>query len=315
MAKGLKMYRAKDKYSGAIIKIKDITPNNHGDLICEDCGVDIKYTSAYKTKASNNEVAAYLSLKPNREHKESCNYNVVSAIKKIVDFSQSVEEGTPVITKEADGSNIYRLNFLEKALYQIHPSSEKELPNKDNEEPSNKSKIGTDYILSNKQIASYFRSAAGVTKIKSLLENKEDKQNFDKTIKINYKKQNISWNDFYFEQMNYDRLYNNKYEYPLAIKIFIKDNKIFENEKENIFKWSVKCIGLRKINKDKPMIYSIFIKFNDIALANKIISNTEYIILGKVFYNKMVKDKTREIYYKSMNVNIFNEMQIQNINL
>lgn len=315
MAKGLKMYQAKDKCSYVVIKIKDIDPDNHGDFICGDCSVDIKYTRAHNTKASNNEVAAYLSLMPKGEHKENCKYIVAFAIKKIVDFSQSLEEGTPVISKEIDGTNIYRLNFLEKALYQTYPSSEKDIPNVDKEQSENKSKIGTDYILTNKQIASYFRSAAGVTKIKSLLESKEDKSNFDKNIKINYKEQNINWNDFYFEQTNYNRLYSKKHEYPLAIKIFIKDSKIFVNEKENIFKWSIRCIGLKKVEKDKIIIYSIFIKFNDITLANKIISHTEYIVLGKVSYSKMTKDKAREINYKSMNINIFNEMQIQNINI
>ncbi|MDD4969762.1 MAG: hypothetical protein PHT07_10085 [Paludibacter sp.] len=307
MAKGLKMFSARDKQLGTIYKIKEVNPEKHGDFICEDCGVDIKYTRAHMRASSNEEVGAYFSLKPNIDHGE-CKYNITIAIQKIINHSQSVEGAEPLISTESDGTHIFRLNFLEKAIKQITPFVDKKGYGK-NKVQDKAPNIGKDYVLTEKQIASYLSSAAGVTKIKSMIEHQADDTLFKKTVRINYKDKNIQWGDFYFERNDYPKLYESKHIYPIAIEVLVIDNKIYSNRRG----CSVRCYAQSKKEDNKTVLYSVFLHFNDQNLANQINPDTAYIVLGKIWYPDIQHDDAKKITYKTMNIDIHNWNQILEI--
>lgn len=311
MAKGLKMHCARDKQSNALYKIENVDPDKHGDFVCEDCGVDIKYTRAYMRDASNEEVDAYFSLKPGINHGDNCKYNITVAITKIVDYSQSVEEGDPVISSEADGTYVYRLNFLEKAIKQVTPFTDRKKSDNNKDAVKSEVKIGTNYILTDRQIASYFRSAMGVAKIKSMIEHQEDDSVFKKKIGIMYRTQKIKWSDFYFERKDYQKLYEACYKYPVAIKVVISTNGVYGDDIKN--KYSVSCVGLRIEEKMTIDVYSVFLHFNDKNLANQMKSGASYIVLGKIWCTAKEKGEEKKLIYKTIHVSILNKNQVKEI--
>lgn len=310
MARGLKMHYSRDKQSNALYKIEDVEPDNHGDFVCENCGVGIKYTRAHTRVASNEEVDAYFSLKPGINHRGNCKYNITVAITKIVDYSQSVEEGDPVISSEVDGTYVYRLNFLEKAIKQITPFADRKKSDNNKNAVKSEVKIGTNYVLTEKQIASCFRSAMGVAKIKSMIEHQEDNSVFKKKIGIMYRMQKIKWSDFYFETKDYQNLYETYYKYPVAIKVIVSADKVYSDNN----KYSVRCVGYR-IEEEKTTIalYSIFLHFNDKNLANQMKSGASYIVLGKIWCTVKEKGEEVKLIYKTIHVNILNKNQVEDI--
>ncbi len=311
MGRGLKMHYARDKGSKSLYKIEDVNPDKHGDFVCEDCGVDIKYTRAHKRAASNEEVDAYFSLKPDIDHGDNCKYNITVAITKIVDYSQSVEEGDPAISIETDGTYVYRLNFLEKAINQVSSFLDKKKSGDNKDAVQSEVKKGTNYVLTNKQIASYFRSATGVAKIKSMIEHKEDDSIFKKKIGIMYRKQKINWSNFYFERKDYQKLYEACHKYPVAIKVVISTNGVYGDDIKN--KYSVSCVGLRIEEKTTINVYSIFLHFKDKSLANQMKSGASYIVLGKVWCTAKENNEKKELIYKTIHISILNKNQVEEI--
>lgn len=307
MGNGLKMFKAKDKYTGLITFIKDVDVENPSKYICKKCAVDVKYTKPYTKQSSNTRVDAYFSLYPNTSHKNSCDYNIKNAITKLVNSSTSIEDTKSSIFENNEEVTIFRLNFLQNAFYQ-----ELNLLNESRNEKDidTTSKVGIKYKLTSKQIASYFRSAMGVSKIKSLVELDNTKE-FESLLKIEYKNKIIEWRNFYFERNNYPRLYKKSPEYPIAVKVYIEKSEIKKSETAPKFKWSIRVKGTAKKEKDISINYSLFIRFNDEIIAKDISSSSSYILLGRVYCNK--ETNIENVIYRSLNINIFNLMQIKKV--
>lgn len=87
------------------------------------------------------------------------------------------------------------------------------------------------YIRSEKQLASYFRSAAGIAKLRALIQESSDVEALKEAIKIQYKDSFVSWNDFYYDETRYKTLFNRllkgKVSHPVAVSITLRGGVSF----------------------------------------------------------------------------------------
>ena len=259
MAKGVRMDSCRKKnYGDEIFYIDQIRREDRGKLICRYCSAKVVYVSSYSRKAYQEIVPEHLRLGPNENHDKNCPNTVVGAVKQVVADSRALEDNHPIFEEQGDETFVFRMNLLKEAQETINRIS------KIDEVNNNTAKwfIGNKYIKSGQQIESYFRSAVGVARIRSLIEENAEIEQFKNTVKIKYQDNLILWNDFYYDSSRYHVLVNKlkkkEISYPIALKVTV-ENIRETSEMARDYLWSIQCSKEQREEK-KNILTSIRIK-------------------------------------------------------
>lgn len=171
-------------------------------IFCDGCSTKIAYVSGHMRKTT--PVAPYLKLWKNEIHENNCKFSVDGSIQLLVSESKAVEDsGKSIFELDHDGSYIFRMNVLLDAkneFQKIMDGYEKD------QEVVLKKNIN--YLSNKKKLSNYFRLAAGIAKLRSLIEDSDDIELLKSKIKISYKDKKIPWNDFYYDESRYHVLFN-----------------------------------------------------------------------------------------------------------
>jgi hypothetical protein len=306
MAKGIKMDSGRKKSVGQkIFKISQISKKDNGDLSCTYCSAKIMYVSSYMILSSGKKVSAYLKLWSNENHDEDCRNTVDGAVRQVVAESKAVEGNQSIFEDQQDRSVIFRLNLLKDAQEVI----EKAVSINNNSRDIDKEFIGTDYIKSGQKIESYFRSAIGVAKIRTLIQENDELEKFKKLVKIEYKGSIYSWNDFYYDNDRYhvlaNKLEKSRIDHPIALVVTTKKPfEYFENARK--YRWTIQCFSERHNDKAKNRVIIPRIKTSIEKIADMFTVQSTYILVGDVWLQPVKYD-----IYRNINIAIHTRAQFQ----
>jgi len=299
---------ARKKGSGdAIFHISKLQKSDNGTLSCKYCGTDIQYVSAHTRGASKTPVSEYLKLWQDEEHSNGCSYSVRGAVDLLVSDSKSVENANPIFELQDDGSYLFRMNILIDAQRVAQNLAE----SCDKLETSRHLSTRRNYIRSEEQIASYFRSAAGIAKLRSLIQESSDVEELKRIVKIQYKDDLIPWNDFYYDDTRYHVLFNRltkgSIPYPIAISATLKGQVGFYKEAKH-FPWSFQCYSQIREGSDKNLVYIPRLQLAKENFHRSLSSGDRLLIVGDVWANK-VKDNSS--IFRNLNISVFNKSQFK----
>ena len=308
MSKGIKMEFSKKNDSGdRVYHISELKKSDNGNLRCRYCGTDIQYVSAYTRKASNKPVAAYLKLWQDTRHTNKCGYSVKGAVDLLVADSNSVEDISPIFEEQGDGSYLFRMNILMDAQKRVKGilESEKEL------ESSEHLSSTRNYVRSEKQLASYFRSAAGVAKLRALIQERSDFEVLKNLIKIQYKNEFISWDDFYYDEKRYKvlfkRLLAGSISHPVALNITVK--KLIFNKEARCFPWSFQCYSQIVGENGEKVVFMPKIYFAKESFKEDVLSGDTLLVVGNIWKNNISENTNTK--FRNFNISVLNKSQFK----
>jgi hypothetical protein len=297
----------KNDCGNQVFNISKLSKSDNKNINCKYCGADVQYVSAHTKIASNTPVAAYLKLWQDAEHKNGCGYSVKGAVDLIVANSNSVEDIDPIFELQEDGSYLFRMNILVDAQ-----KTAQELAQSD-DNFSNSEHLATrrKYIRSEQQLASYFRSATGVAKLRALIQESQDVEKLTKLIKIQYKDSYISWSDFYYDETRYQILFNRlskrKVTHPVAINLTIKGDVSYYEEAK-YFPWSYQCYSQTVKKNQGKLVFIPKLQLAKESFSKNISSGDTLLVVGGVWANK-AKDESS--IFRNFNVSAFNRSQLK----
>jgi hypothetical protein len=306
MAKGIKMDSGRKKSVGQVIlKIHQISKEDNEDLVCTYCPAKIMYVSSYMRDSSNRKVSAYLKLWPDENHDEGCRNTVDGAVRQVIAESKSIEGNQPILEDQQDRSVIFRLNLLKDAQEVIKKAVNISSSSRD----IGKEFIGTDYVKSGQKIESYFRSAVGVAKIRTLIQENDELEKFKKLVKIQYKGSIYNWNDFYYDSERYhvlaNKLEKSRINHPISLIVTTK--KILEYyENAPMYPWTIQCFGEQYNDKSKNRVIIPRIKTSIEKIADMFTVQSTYILVGDVWLQPVKDD-----IYRNINIAIHTRAQFQ----
>lgn len=298
MAKGIKMvsaYKRKGN-SGVVLEIQNLSKEDNGSLFCEDprCRTRIEYNSGYTRHATNTVVAPYLKLAKDCFHELGCKNSISGAVKVFVSDSNDVENIPNIFDELADGSFTLRLNLLEKSKSQLN-----DLVDKVAKEPKNE-QLGKDYIKTERKLASYCKSAAGIARLRNLILEGSDIAEFESLVKIQYKDKQVKWKDFFYDDERYHVLYkrllSGRIDHPVALRVTAKLTRSSTIEKYPV---SVQCYAQR----EEDCSYIPWINLNKELATLELQSDESYIVLASV-------NASENGRYKNLKVAVNNKQQI-----
>lgn len=299
---------ARKKNSGdAIFHISKLQKSDNGNLGCKYCRANIQYVSAHSRGASKTPVSEYLKLWHDEEHSNGCSYSVQGAVDLLVSDSNSVENTNPIFELQYDGSYLFRMNILidaQKVAQNLADSGNKL-------ENSKHLSTRRNYIRSSEQIASYFRSAAGIAKLRSLIQDSSDVEELKRLVKIQYKDVLVPWNDFYYDDTRYHVLFNRlargSIPYPIAISAALK-GKVGFSEEAKYFPWSFQCYSQIQEESDQKLVYIPRLQLAKEKFHSSLSSGDRLLIVGSAWANK-VKDESS--IFRNFNISVFNKSQLK----
>lgn len=299
---------AKKKDSGdAVFHISKLQKSDNGSLRCKYCGVDVQYVSAHTKGASKTPVSEYLKLWQDEEHSNGCGYSVKGAVDHLVADSDSVENTHPIFELQGDGSYLFRMNILidaQKVAQNLAESGEKL-------ESSGHLSTRRNYIRSEEQLTSYFRSAAGIAKLRSLIQDSSDVEELKNLVKIQYKNDLIPWNDFYYDDTRYHILFNRlargRVPHPVAISITLKGQVGYYKEAK-YFPWSFKCYSQIKEEGDQRLVYIPKLQLARESFHRSLSSGEKLLVVGDAWANKVKDDSS---IFRNFNISVFNKSQFK----
>lgn len=302
------MELARKKDSGDVFfHISKLQKSDNGNLVCKYCGADIQYVSAHTRGASKTPVSEYLKLWQDEEHSNDCSYLVKGAVDLLVADSNSVENTHPIFELQDDGSYLFRMNILIDAQRVAQNLAE----SGDKFETSSHLSTRRNYIRSEEQIASYFRSAAGIAKLRSLIQESSDVEELKRLVKIQYKDELIPWNDFYYDDTRYHVLFNRlakgSIPYPVAISAILKGQVGFYKEAK-CFPWSFQCYSQIQEEGDQKLVYIPWLKLAKENFQRSLSSGDRLLIIGDAWANKVKDDSS---IFRSFNISVFNKSQFK----
>ncbi|GAA5131878.1 hypothetical protein [Alloalcanivorax gelatiniphagus] len=308
MSKGIKMEFSKKNDSGdTIYHISKLKKSDNGNLHCRYCGTDVQYVSSYTRGASNTPVSAYLKLWQDAEHSDECGYSVRGAVDLLVAESKSVEDTTPIFVLQDDGSYLFRMNILVDAHKVAQDLSKYGKGFEASEHLSSR----RNYIRSEKQLASYFRSAAGIAKLRSLIQESPDVEALKGSIKIQYKDSFVSWNDFYYDETRYrilfNRLLKGQISHPVAVNITLKGEASLYGEAK-YFPWSFQSYSQTVTSNGKKLVYIPKLQLARGIFTKNISAGDTLLVVGDVRANK-IKDESS--IFRGFNISVFNRSQFK----
>ncbi|MCK7417634.1 hypothetical protein L8P13_16120 [Enterobacter cloacae] len=305
MAEGLKMFYARDArniYSH--IPVADIKESERDRLICEFCPAKISWVKAHKRNGKN--ISAFLRLQKNEEHTFDCKNSVKSAITSLVAHSQNIEDGK-LLLEAQDSAFIFRMNVLIEASAALRKASFTPDEEADSEEKARKR---IRYKKTEKRLADYFNTAAGIAKIRAKIEESSDKKTLSDLVKIDYNGKKISWNDFFYDEDRYPILFKKaeKIAHPVAILITVKQaQKHINTERGSFCSLKAELCTLEHEDKSKEF-FAPGLTCNDTTFFENLGAKDEIIVIGKV--RPTIKQWGEGKIFKNLNINVFNKKQI-----
>lgn len=300
-------FSKKNDSGDTIYHISKLKKTDNGNLNCKYCGTDIQYVSAYTRGASNTPVSAYLKLWQDAVHNDECGYSVKGAVDLLVAESNSVEDTNPIFELQDDGSYLFRMNILMDAQKVAKDLSKS---GKEFEESEHLS-LRRNYIRSEKQLASYFRSAAGIAKLRALIQESTDVEALKKAIKIQYKDSFVSWNDFYYDETRYKILFNRllkgRVSHPVAVNITLKGEVNLYKEAK-YFPWSFQSYSQIVDNKGEKIIFIPKLQLAKESFTKILSAGDTLLVIGDVWANK-VQDESS--IFRNFNISVFNRSQFK----
>ena len=305
MAKGLKMGAARKKDSDAkVFKINKLSKSDNGDLRCEFCKAEVQYVSAYTKRASKIPVAAYLRLWQGNRHVNGCAHSIDGAIKKLVAESEAIEDNSRILEPDQARNYVFRMNILVKALEFIHKTSK--MAGQHNN--FGREIAGIKYVPSGQQLTSYFRTAAGLARIRALILGSSDVELFTQLIKIQYKGCDLNWDDFYYDQPRYPILYRRlstgEIYHPVALKLTIK-NDVRESKTAEQFPWSFQCYG-EPISGSRQ-VFIPRIRFAKEDFPAILFPDNTVLVVGKAWVDK---SRNTNSIFKNFSIAVYHNSQI-----
>lgn len=302
MGKGLKMYLVKKDNES--FYITEISKEDNGVLFCDGCDAKIQYVSCHKRKETH--VAPYLKLWQNEMHQNNCKFSIDGSIQLLVSESKAVEDlAESIFELDEDGSYVFRMNVLIDAkneFQRIIEGLEKD------QEVVLKNNIN--YLSNKKKLSSYFRSAAGIAKLRTLIEDSDDIELLKSKIKIYYKDKQIAWNDFYYEESRYHILFNRlikkEINYPIALNVVVKENIQF-NEQAKKFNYNYKCYSQRLEDKERFIRFIPTLQLINKEIAENLIDKDNVIVVGDGWANRIVNS---ENIFRNFNIAIYDKSQL-----
>jgi hypothetical protein len=304
LAKGLKMEAAKKKSAGnRIFNISQLSRLDNGNLKCKFCDIEVQYVSAHTKKSSRTPVAAYLKLWQDSDYKEGCGYSVKIAVDELVAQSNVIEDISPIFELQEDRSYLFRMNILIEAQRVAQELSDVETNNIERQSS------GRNYVRSEQHLASYFRSASGIAKLRSLILESSDVELLTQLVKIKYKDSSISWNDFYYDETRYHILFNRltkgNLPYPVAVNVIIREESEYYKAAKR-FHWSCQCYcETTQINAINRLIIPT-LRLAEERLASQFSSDNKYLVVGEVWASKVTREEFASRYF---NISIFHKSQ------
>ncbi len=302
------MDSAKKKNCGnQVFDISKLSKADNGNLKCKYCGANVQYVSAYTRHASNTPVSAYLKLWQDAEHIDGCGYSVKGAVKQLVAESTAVEDTFPIFELQEDGSYLFRMNILVDAQEVAQELAQS------NDDFANSNHLATrrNYIRTEQQLASYFRSATGVAKLRALIQESQDIGQLTDLIKIQYKDSYISWNDFYYDEARYQMLFNRlakgNVKYPVAVNLTVKGDVSYYKEAK-YFPWSYQCYSQTVKNDKNKLVFIPKLHLAKKRYSNNISTGDTLLVVGRAWANK---PKDESSIFRNINVSAFNKSQFK----
>ncbi|MCR6730104.1 hypothetical protein NVV44_10630 [Enterobacter cloacae] len=305
MAEGLKMFYARDARNiHSHIPVADIKESERDRLICEFCPAKISWVKAHKRNGKN--ISAFLRLQKNEEHTFDCKNSVKSAITSLVAHSQNIEDGK-LLLEAQDSAFIFRMNVLIEASAALRKASFTPDEEADSEEKARKR---IRYKKTEKRLADYFNTAAGIAKIRAKIEESSDKKTLSDLVKIDYNGKKISWNDFFYDEDRYPILFKKaeKIAHPVAILITVKQaQKHINTERGSFCSLKGELCTLEHEDKSKEF-FAPGLTCNDTTFFENLGAKDEIIVIGKV--RPTIKHWGEGKIFKNLNINVFNKKQI-----
>jgi len=308
LSKGIKMnFAKKNDYGNQIFHISKLSKLNNGNLNCKYCGVEIMYVSAHTKKSSSTPVPAYLKLWKGINHGDECGYSVKGAVELLASNSNSVENNNSIFELQKDGNYLFRMNILVDAQKTAQELAQSENNFTNNQDSATRRK----YIASERQLASYFRSATGIAKLRALIQESKGIEELTNLVKIQYKDKYIPWNNFYYDETRYQILFNRlckgKITHPIAVNITVKGD-IKHYDKAKLFQWSYQCYSQTVKNNQNKLVFIPALQLAKERLSKNILSGGTLLVVGDAWANKI---KNETLMFRNFNISIFNKSQIK----
>ena len=189
-------------------------------LQCEYCGAIMSFVNGY-TKAIGEDtiyIKPFFRLKIKSRHGENCKFNVTGQVNIIARKSSS-----SIINENSSGNFELRLLAVKKAINELIELSKEKKKYNNNSFPSS---IEKKYIESETRLSSYINSATQVLKVRHFCESNSE---IADVLKLDFDGIKLSWDDFYYEEDEHFRCFNNvsnsTVKVPVAIKGTIKSKK------------------------------------------------------------------------------------------
>ncbi len=305
MSEGLKMFYARhERNKNHRIPVSDIHQDNRHGLICEFCDASLSWVRPHTRNGKN--ISAFLRLQRNAEHSLNCKNTVKKAVTALVAQSRNIEDGEPIIDADASGF-VFRMNVLIEATNTTRKA--KSAVDEDNT-PEEKARKRVRYKKTEKRLADYFNTAAGIAKLRARIEESADKKALSELIKIGYHGKEISWNDFFYDENRYPILFKmaGKINHPIAILITVKQEQR-HNQTENYEFYSINGDVCIIENADKTKNYfSPSLTCNDSNVFDTLQPKDEIIVIGNI--KTSTNPWKSNIIYKNLNFHIINKNQI-----
>ncbi|RFA29937.1 hypothetical protein CAI21_08935 [Alkalilimnicola ehrlichii] len=314
MTKGLKMDEARrDGFGERIFPIKELCKELNGTLRCKNCNAQVQYVSSYTKESSKRPVAAYLKLWQGAEHEQSCPFTVKGAVEQLVATSESVEGADPLMVLQSDGNYLFRMNVLVDAVGELERSRE---GGATAAQPGHNREAAT-FRPSGRRLASYFRSAVGVARIRSLIQESDDLNLLKQLLIIEYKSNKVSWNNFYYDDERYQALYkalkSRRIQYPVAVQVTVKGSiEHYANAKK--FAWSCRCYSQIVEIDGTRHIFVPTIRFSDEQVASGIAAGKTYLLVCSAWLGNDSDPQAKDgkvIVYKNVSFGVHNPSQLR----
>lgn len=303
MSSGLKMFFARHTAkNNQLLSVATLGPGDRDFLVCQFCKAKVAFVNTYQR--SGRTVAAYLRLWPGVEHSINCKNVLKDSVKQLVADSRNTEQANDIFHAQSDGF-IFRMNVLVDAEHEMR-RAEKNL--EEAKDPADKERKGTLYQSTQKRISDYFNSAAGIAKIRARIEDSTDKKALSEMVKIEFNKQHIQWNYFFYEEQRYPALFKKaaQLKHPVAILLTVKTAaKLIPTAKKPFFSLKGEVAEEKQTERFAPAINT---------LAEELLSNfspeDELIVVGRV---QVSTKEWQSLLYKNLTFWIAHKKQVTKI--